>query len=153
MENSTRCPKCGFVSSSYFAVCPNCGFSFSMPPPHETLSQPPYQKPQTQYTYDQFQSPNKKSKVGVIIAIVIVFVIASMGIGTYIAIKMITKNSPKTTTEDPYTKDTRNTSDSLMKSRKTPSEKETTRLDNRTHDEQEALKRKELNRNKIKKDK
>lgn len=148
MENSTRCPKCGFVSSSYFAVCPSCGFSFSAAPPQGTPEQIPYQQPQTQYTYNQLQQQPKRSKVGLIIAIVVIFIVVGMGVGTYIAIKMITRSS-KTTTEETYNKDSKNISDTLLKARKPNSEKETTRLDNKAKDEQEALRRKELNRNKI----
>lgn len=151
MENSTRCPKCGFVSSSYFAVCPNCGFSFAAPP-QEPPSQIPYQQPQSpmQYTYDQFKPQKRKSKTALIIGIVIAFVVIAMGIGTYIAVKMLIPSTQKTTTEESYTRDSKSISDSSMRARKSTSEKETIRMDNKTKDEQEALKRKELNKNKIK---
>jgi uncharacterized protein HemX len=150
MESTTRCPKCGFVSSSYFAVCPNCGYSFLQDQPPQQV---PYQQPQTQYTYEQFQTPTRKSKTGIIIALVIVFIVFALGIGTYIAIKVVTNISKKTTTEETFTKDSKNISDTTLKARKTTSEKETTRLDNKRKDEEEALKRKELNKNKIRRNK
>ncbi|MGC8859071.1 MAG: hypothetical protein ACP5P3_08150 [Ignavibacteria bacterium] len=124
MENSTRCPKCGFVSSSYFAVCPNCGFGFSAPQQKPQQQQTLYQQPQTKYTYDQFQPPTRKSKTVVIIVIVIAFfAVITIGISTYVAVKMITSSSKKTTTEEPYKKDTRNISDSSLKAKKSTSKK------------------------------